>query len=824
MRPLPPVPPQAAHKLTTIAQAPRTTKAGCADLLLKVCGFCPDDQRLRQLISREASLMKSCLWILRSVFSMLSCACFLAQGQAASAPKIFPAPREIEARSGRFTLEPSVPVLVPAEASPEDFKLAEFLVAELVDKRGLALRTRPASKLPPTGPFILIGTVGNPLIREYLQSHAAESTVRVPEGYLLEVDAHAVVIAGADDAGAFYGLQSLRQLIPDGAGPTYIQGIHARDWPAKPFRGIKLYLPGHENVPYFKRFVRDFMALYKYNRVIVELNAAMRFDRHPELNAGWWELHRDLNSTRRDRSPGPGGQFQDSANADAADGEVLEKSEVAALVNYARLYHVEVIPEVPSLTHSYYLLTRHRELAEIPDAEWPDTYCPSNPEVYNLLFDVLDEYIDVMKPSLVHVGHDEWRIPWGVCPLCRGKDPRELYAQDINKIHDHLAQRGIKMSIYGDHLIEPLRGVRLQKASTPSGQPYETPGALSPEQVRNLIPKDILVYNWFWDDRNNAEGEGEANEVALDTWGFQQIFDNMEPHIKDYERRAARPGVIGGAPSSWAATNEFNFGKDLMFDFLGCEQLLWSGREPPVDELSETIQNLLPQVRRNLSAGPFPSDYDPVVPLNIESALRATAVPGVQLNEMKSGQVGTGRQVFQLGRREGKPAVVLATTGAESAAIPISEDASSIIFLHATAKPARNVNADDYTWNYADTADLLGWYEVTYDDGFVENVPLRYGVNILEAGWGKSHGPSHLAYEAELVDCGDSGGERLTFFAYEWVNPRRGIRVKEVRLKASEGFRNVDGQTAAENPLLLAAVSVVKKRTPPRPKALRARQ
>ena len=99
-------------------------------------------------------------------------------------------------------------------------------------------------------------------------------------------------------------------------------------------------------------------------------------------------------------------------------------------------------------------------------------------------------------------------------------------------------------------------------------------------------------------------------------------------------------------------------------------------------------------------------------------------------------------------------------------------------------------------------------------------VPLRYGVNILEAGWGKSHTPSHLTYEAELVDCGESGRERLTLFAYEWVNPRRGIRVKEVRLKVSARFKNVDGRVSPENPLLLAAVSVVKKRIPPDPKPL----
>ena len=121
---------------------------------------------------------------------------------------------------------------------------------------------------------------------------------------------------------------------------------------------------------------------------------------------------------------------------------MLDKAEVADLVRYAREHHVEVMPEIPSLTHSYYLLTRHRELAEIQDAEWPDTYCPSEPKVYPLLFDVLDEYIEVMKPRMVHVGHDEWRMPLGVCRRCLGKDPTELFAADLNKIYAHLQGEG----------------------------------------------------------------------------------------------------------------------------------------------------------------------------------------------------------------------------------------------------------------------------------------------------------------------------------------------------------------------------------------------
>jgi hypothetical protein len=738
---------------------------------------------------------------------------------AVARPLIFPEPREVEARSDRFSLEQSVPVLLPKEASGDDLLLARFLVAELSDRHGVALETKRTSTVPAGGRFILMGSVGNPLVREYLQRRGVGAEVSAPEGYLLEVDANSVVIAGADGAGAFYGLQSLRQLIEGQGTHKWIQGIRVRDWPFKPFRGIKLYLPGHENIAYFKRFVRDVMALYKFNTMILEVDAAMRFARHPELNAGWLELGRDLNYTRRDRSWGPGRQFQDSANADTADGEVLEKSEVAELVAYARQHHIEVIPEIPSLTHSYYLLTRHRELAEITDAEWPDTYCPLAPGVYSLLFDVLDEYIDVMNPRMVHVGHDEWRMPWGICPLCKGKDPRELFAQDINKIHDYLSKKGIRMAIWGDHLIEPLRGKRIKKVSNPEGTPYEMPGALSPEQVKRLIPRDILIFNWFWDD--SQEGQGEPDDIAVEEWGFQQVYGNFQPNILNYGRRAARRSVIGGAPSSWAAGNEFNFGKDLMFDFLGCAQLLWSTREPLQDQLSETVQRLLPGVRRNLSAKPFPSDNDPVIPVNIEASLNAASVPGLSLDALRVGRVVAGRKTFELARQVDNRVVAVRTGGSESPCIRIGEDVSSIVFLHASARPADNIPAYDGTWNYADTADLLGWYEATYEDGFVQTIPLRYDVNILEAGWGKSHVPNNLACEAELVDCGGPSRDRITFFAYEWINPRPGIRVREIRLKGSLEFKNVLDHATPQNEILLAGVSVVKKRTPPEPKPLR---
>lgn len=696
---------------------------------------------------------------LPTTFQTLLLAALLCPLQAASS--IFPQPRDFQPRDANFLLDDSVDILVPAEPSNADLFLAQIASSELSDRHRLSVAVRRVSSIPESGRFILMGSMQNPLVRQECARLGIQSNV--PEGYVIDVSTRIALVAGADDAGAFYGLQSLRQLMQH----RQIAGARIRDWPYKPFRGIKMYLPGRENIPYFKRFVRDFMALYKYNKMILEMNAAMRLDRHPELNEGWIALGMDLNYTRRDRSWGPGRQLQDSANADAGDGGVLEKDEVADLVHYANQYHIEVIPEIPTLTHSYYLLTRHRDMAEIANAEWPDTYCPSEPKVYDLVFDVLDECIDVMKPRMVHIGHDEWRMPVGACSRCKGKSYTELFAQDLNRIYSHLKARGVRVAIWGDHLVEPVRGKQTRHVSNPGGTPYDVPGALSPEQVRKLIPKDILVFNWFWDD--SEKGLGEANEIALREWGFEQVYGNFQPHIRDYDRRSAPGSMLGGAPSSWAATTEFNFGKDQMFDFLGCAQLLWSTQRPGWRELSESIQRMMPGVRRHLSATPLPSDAGPVA------------------------------TVFT-------PAEPVVVSSGTSATIPIGQDVSSIIFVHASAKPAGNRPAYEATWNYADTADLLGWYEVTYDDGFVATVPVRYAVNILEEGWGRNHNPRNVAYEAELVEGGKTG---QTFFADEWVNPRFGKPVKQIRL------RGTSAAGSSGNAILLESIRVVPKRAPP---------
>jgi hypothetical protein len=606
--------------------------------------------------------------------------------------------------------------------------------------------------------------------------------------------------------------------------------VKVSDSPKLSFRGIRLFIPGRENLTFFKRFIRDFMALYKFNKVVLEVNGAMRLDKHPEINVGATEFAREMNYSRRGRPEGPGNQFQNSAHHDAADGQILEKEEVANLVEYIRKFHIEVIPEIPSLTHSYYLLNRHRELAEIKDAEWPDTYCPSDPESYKLVFDVLDEYIDVLRPEMIHLGKDEWRMPVEVCPLCKGKDYRELFVRDIQNIYNHLSKKGIKVAMWGDHLLESVRQKGFRDRETKSGYKYKIPGAISPEQVFNLIPKDILIFNWFWGDANN--------DLAVEKFGFKQVYGNFRPNISDWEKRRKYPSVIGGAPSSWAGTTEFNFGKDLIFDFLGCCNLLWSDQPLSQIKMLETTRHLMPEIRRYLSGFALPSEENnEIVSLDLSTYYNAsseTDFQGINLKDLKTGQLGQKNFNLIKPKSSNDKIALVINTGkngkddfpGHSSAIKIDKDVSSLIFLHASLKAAGNDKAHRQIYNFDDTAELLGWYEVMYEDGLKLIIPIRYGVNMLDIEvcrrdkdmWpeGKTGAPQNsYAYLTEFLECSENPNESKAFFVYEWKNPRLGKSIKNITLNGINAFKNYSDKDVPGNRLILLALNYTKKRPIP---------
>ena len=187
--------------------------------------------------------------------------------------------------------------------------------------------------------------------------------------------------------------------------------------------------------------------------------------------------------------------------------------------------------------------------------------------------------------------------------------------------------------------------------------------------------------------------------------------------------------------------------------------------------------------------------------------------------------------LFDLNVSDRKHTVVVGTRGKEPSNLPttvggISLNVSplSLIFLHAAARPAANKESFRLIWDQHDTADLLGWYEVVYEDGFVTTIPIRYGVHILEWDWqqrvaapGNTY--ARYCYGASAASLGTEE-HPITFFAFEWMNPRIGKVIRELRLSGTTGFRggssefdNSWGPVIETNAIMLRALSFVRMRS-----------
>ena len=736
-------------------------------------------------------------------------------------PLIFPIPLEIQVSTGRFTIDKSTSILIQEEVMEGDWFVSRMLSDEFVDSFRRVIKFDREMQIPVANKFLLLGTLRNPLVRGFCNQHNLTPAVQSlgDAGYLLTVSDKNVVVAAKTNLGVFYGFQSLRQIIRRENDSIFIPQLTIKDSAQYPFRGIKLYLPGRDNIPFFKRFVRDFVALYKFNKIILELNANMRLVWHPELNAGAVEFAKHLKYSRLGRPPGVHKEYQNSSHQDNADGMILEQEEVADLVKYIRSFNIEVIPELPSLTHSYYLLAGHKDLAENPNQEYPDTYCPLKHKIYDIYFTVLDEYINVIHPSMIHVGHDEWRMEKDVCDSCRGKDYNDLYAKDLTKIYQYLKKKGIQVAIWGDHLLESVYGKNFQVWKTSTGYEYKIPASLRPDQVEKLIPKDILIFNWFWNDINN--------DKQVSQFGFRQVYGNLRADIGQWNQRKAIQGVLGGAPSSWAATTEGNIGKDQLLDFLGGANLLWSKHTLSVDSLAFISEPLISEIKRRLSGKVLPSDNGcQVRTLDISSHFNSSLTSGIDsLNSsgLLPGEIRVGNKIYTIDSpsEQGKRALVVRTQKNEKSSpsvqvVEMNEDVSSIMFLHACAKEALNKKAYDMIFNFDDSADLLGWYEILFEDGFVETIPIRYGVNILDWRWQqrivnnekekRKYSQNKYAYDATAVECSKDKLKPVTFFAFEWENSRFGKKIRRISLKS------VDFTKDNENAVILLSLSVAEKK------------
>lgn len=379
---------------------------------------------------------------------------------------------------------------------------------------------------------------------------ATDEQLKTEDSYAVFGEDNTLTVCSANFRGQLYGAYTILQQAQANDGG--IPGGVIFNVPQCIFRGLKVYLPAPDALDEFYRTV-DFLLYYRCNTIIIEVGGAMEYKKHPEINESWIDYCKEMGRypERADEVQHMFGWSKNSIHFENGGGTYLAQSTVRELVDYCKARGMEVIPEVPCLSHADYLLNAHRELAERPYDPFPDVYCPSNPDSYRLVFDVMDEVIDVFEPRVVHIGHDEY-YSIGLCDRCKGKDPAQIYADDITKIHDYLAERGIRTMYWSEKVLNAIAkdghhyGGSDQTHQCSRGTTCHVPATY---HAIDLIPKDCLALNWYWSVVDKGDEEFHKR-------GMTMLFGNWSPiGILRWQQRVDA-GALGGAPSHWTTLSE----------------------------------------------------------------------------------------------------------------------------------------------------------------------------------------------------------------------------------------------------------------------------
>jgi len=300
---------------------------------------------------------------------------------------LVPLPANLVAAEGIFQLASSSAIFV--DATPEAVQIGEQLAALL----------RPATGLPM--PVVTGNTAQVPsAIR--LTTETSDSTLGA-EGYALTVTPDGVTITALQPAGLFYGMQTLRQLLPPAVEPgealaeeITIPAVTIRDSPRFAWRGAKLDVARHFfGVADVKHFI-DLMALYKLNRLHLHLSD----DQGWRIEVKSWPRLTEVGGSTQ-VGGGPSGYYT--------------QAEYADLVAYAQARYITVVPEIDTPGHTNAALAAYAELNADEQARELYTgtrvgFSTLNVDsaiTYQFLDDVIRELAALTPGPVIHIGGDE---------------------------------------------------------------------------------------------------------------------------------------------------------------------------------------------------------------------------------------------------------------------------------------------------------------------------------------------------------------------------------------------------------------------------------
>jgi hypothetical protein len=415
---------------------------------------------------------------------------------------------------------------------------------------------------------------------------------------------------------------------------------------------------------------------------------------------------------------------KDSLHTELGGGSFVPQEDVRELVDYAKGYGMNVVPELQMLSHAYYITSVYPQYAERANDYYPDTVCPRSEDAYKLYFELAEEVIDVFRPNMVSVGHDEIRV-LGVCDKCKDYSGHELLAYEVSRLHEFYKSKGIRIAMW----CEKLQGVKNYFTGHASGGGGSdrtnefgrrwvipaTHGAIKE------IPKDILLldwlYGWSWDSQQETQDNG-----------FTQIFGNFHGELtRGWERRLSSPCVVGGETSSWCLADEYTLGHDgIIGDLWYSALMLWGAgfNENNHGQHKEDMRREMPMIRellqdrRSASASLRGANAEVIYAGGTEGRF---TLPSAALPE---------RGIWG-GLKSRLPDVLYGSPAGESELVfPVGKAVRSLVFVHTCLGERPSV----LSYNLPVTEWSPAVYAIRYADGVTEFAPVRFGLEIGNIG------------------------------------------------------------------------------------------
>jgi hypothetical protein len=342
------------------------------------------------------------------------------------------------------------------------------------------------------------------------------SVVTKAEGYHLRITPRQINITGADEAGVFYGVQTLKQIISQ-SGHEGLPCLDITDWPDFPARGVMLDI-SRDKVYRMETLLMliDELASWKINQVQLYTEHTFAYLGHETI----WQ----------DASP-------------------MTPEEILQLDAYCRERFIELVPNQNSLGHMTRWLKypQYQNLAErttpftMPWGEVqtePFSLAPVLPESLAFISSLYDQLLPNFTSRMINVGCDEtFDIGAGKSKdACEEKGVGQVYLDYLLELYKDLQKRDCTMQFWGDIILQ------------------------YPDLILQL-PKDVIALDWGYDAEHPFKNETIAFQqadipyyVCPGTSSWNSIggrMDNMIANCREAAEQGLKHGAAGYLNTDW---------------------------------------------------------------------------------------------------------------------------------------------------------------------------------------------------------------------------------------------------------------------------------